>query len=202
MTSFDEFDPYGLLTEAQEQDYKSTYILLHEKFKKDTQGDKESIIQDLVFEIELVKQVEINVDYILILVKELQGAGGADKEIMAKISRTVASSYTLRSKKDLIEKFVASVNNQTDVVAHWKNFIDGERKAELDEIIRAEGLNEAETIEFVTKAFADGQLKTAGTAVVKLLPARNMFSASAEHAIQKAFVIDKLKAFFERFSNL
>jgi type I restriction enzyme R subunit len=202
LTSFDEFDPHGLLNEAQEQDYKSTYILLHEKFKQNTQGDKESIIQDLVFEIELVKQVEINVDYILILVKELQGAGGADKEILAKISRTVASSYTLRSKKDLIEKFVASVNNQTDVVAHWKNFIDGERKAELDEIIRAEGLNEAETIEFVTKAFADGQLKTAGTAVVKLLPARNMFSASAEHAIQKAFVIDKLKAFFERFSNL
>jgi type I restriction enzyme R subunit len=202
LTSFDEFDATQLLTAAESQDYQSTYILLHEKFKKNLDGDKESIIKDLVFEIELVKQVEINVDYILILVKELQGAGGADKEILAKISRTVASSFTLRSKKDLIEKFVASVNNQTDVVSHWKDFIEGEKKAELDELIQSEGLNEAETLEFITKAFADGQLKTAGTAVVKLLPARNMFSAGAEHALQKAFVIDKLKAFFERFSNL
>ncbi len=202
LTSFDEFDATQLLTAAESQDYQSTYIILHEKFKKNLDGDKESIIKDLVFEIELVKQVEINVDYILILVKELQGAGGADKEILAKISRTVASSFTLRSKKDLIEKFVSSVNNQTDVVSHWKDFIEGEKKAELDELIQSEGLNEAETLEFITKAFADGQLKTAGTAVVKLLPARNMFSASAEHALQKAFVIDKLKAFFERFSNL
>ncbi len=202
LTSFDEFDATQLLTAAESQDYQSTYILLHEKFKKNLDGDKESIIKDLVFEIELVKQVEINVDYILILVKELQGAGGENKEILAKISRTVASSITLRSKKDLIEKFVASVNNQTDVVSHWKDFIEGEKKAELDELVRSEGLNEAETLEFVTKAFADGQLKTAGTAVVKLLPARNMFSAGAEHALQKAFVIDKLKAFFDRFSNL
>ena len=202
LTSFDEFDATQLLTAAESQDYQSTYILLHEKFKKSLDGDKESIIKDLVFEIELVKQVEINVDYILILVKELQGAGGADKEILAKISRTVASSFTLRSKKDLIEKFVASVNNQTDVVSHWKDFIEGEKKAELDKLIQSEGLNEFETLEFIAKAFADGHLKTAGTAVVKLLPARNMFSAGAEHAIQKAFVIDKLKAFFERFSNL
>jgi type I restriction enzyme R subunit len=202
LTSFDEFDASRLLSQAQEQDYQSTYMLLHDKLKKVVSGDKESIIKDLVFEIELVKQVEINVDYILILVKELQGAGGEDKEILAKISRTVASSYSLRSKKDLIEKFVASVNNQTDVVSHWKEFIEGERKAELDQIIASENLNEAETLEFIAKAFADGQLKTAGTAVVKLLPARNMFSASAEHALQKAFVIDKLKAFFERFSNL
>jgi type I restriction enzyme R subunit len=202
LTSFDEFDVTGLLSGAEYQDYQSTYILLHDKFKKNTDGDKESIIKDLVFEIELVKQVEINVDYILILVKELQGAGGADKEILAKISRAMASSFTLRSKKDLIEKFVASVNNQTDVVSHWKDFIEGEKKVELEKLIQSEGLNDRETIEFISKAFADGQMKTAGTAVVKLLPARNMFSAGAEHALQKAFVIDKLKAFFERFSNL
>lgn len=202
LTSFDDFAGNELLPSGLLQDFQSTYMILHDKYKKIAEHDKESIVQDLIFEIELVKQVEINVDYILILVKELQVSGGENKEILAQINRTVASSFSLRSKKDLIEKFVASVNNQTDVVSHWRNFIEGERKAELEEIIASEGLNETETLEFMAKALSDGQLKTAGTAVVKLLPARNMFSAGAEHSIQKAFVIDKLKAFFERFSNL
>ena len=157
----------------------------------------------MVFEIELVKQVEINVDFILMLIRGLQGASASEnKEIKAKISKTVLSSFSLRSKKDLIEKFVDSINNDSDVEGDWRKFIAEQKKVELDEIIKEEGLNASATEEFISKAFADGQLKTAGTAVIKLLPPKNMFSPGFEHALQKAFVIDKLKAFFERFSNL
>jgi type I restriction enzyme R subunit len=166
-------------------------------------GDRESIIEDLVFEIELVKQVEINVDFILILIRGLQGASASEnKEIKAKISKTVLSSFSLRSKKDLIEKFVESINNDSDVEGDWRKFIAEQKKVELGQIIKEENLNAEATEEFINKAFADGELKTAGTAVIKLLPPKNMFSPGFEHALQKAFVIDKLKAFFERFSNL
>jgi type I restriction enzyme R subunit len=203
LKSFDDFKGNELLPERTFQDYQSTYLEIYQGLKKVEDADKESIVEDLVFEIELVKQVEINVDYILILIRGLQGASASEnKEIKAKISKTVLSSYSLRSKKDLIEKFVDSINNDSDVEGDWRKFIAEQKKVELDEIITQENLNPEATEEFINKAFADGELKTAGTAVIKLLPPKNMFSPGFEHSLQKAFVIDKLKAFFERFSNL
>jgi len=203
LKSFDDFKGSELLTERTFQDYQSTYIEIYQQLKKVENSDRESIVEDLVFEIELVKQVEINVDFILILIRGLQGASAAEnKEIKAKISKTVLSSFTLRSKKDLIEKFVDSINNDSDVEGDWRKFIAEQKKSELDEIIKEDNLDPIATEELIKKAFADGELKTAGTAIIKLLPAKNMFSPGFEHALQKAYVIDKLKAFFERFSNL
>jgi type I restriction enzyme R subunit len=203
LKSFDDFNGNELLPERTFQDYQSTYLEVYSRLKNVVNGDKESIIDDLVFEIELVKQVEINVDFILILIRKLLGASASqDKEIKAQISKTVLASYSLRSKKDLIERFVDSINNDSDVEGDWRKFIAEQKKLELDQIITEENLNPIETEEFLNKAFQDGELKTAGTAVIKLLPPKNMFSPNYEHSIQKANVIDKLKAFFERFSNL
>lgn len=203
LKSFDDFRGNEILDERTFQDYQSTYLEIYQQIKKVDDANKESIVEDLVFEIELVKQVEINVDYILILIRGLKGASPAeDKEIKAKISKTVLSSFSLRSKKDLIEQFVDSINNDSDVEGDWRKFIDEQKKAELDAIIKEENLNPNETKEFLSKAFADGELKTAGTALTRLLPAKNMFSPGFEHAIQKTLVIEKLKVFFERFSNL
>jgi type I restriction enzyme R subunit len=203
LKSFDDFKGNELLSERSFQDYQSTYLEIYNSLIVIDKGDKESIIDDLVFEIELVKQVEINVDFILILIRSLLGASASEnKEIKAKINKTVLSSYSLRSKKDLIEKFVDTVNNDSDVEGDWRKFIADQKKAELEVIIQEESLDPGATEEFINKAFADGELKTAGTDVIKLLPARNMFSPNFEHALQKAFVIDKLKAFFDRFSNL
>jgi len=203
LMSFDDFNGNEILSPANFQDYQSTYLLLHQQFRNIENADKESIIADLVFEIELVKQVEINVDYILILIRGLQGASASEnEEIKAKISRTVLSSFSLRSKKDLIEKFVDSINNDSDVEGDWQKFISKQKKLELDEIIKEENLNSTETEAFIYKAFTDGELKTAGTNITKLLPAKNMFSESFEHSLQKTFVIDKLRAFFDRFFNL
>ena len=203
LLSFDDFSGNEIITPGDYQDYQSTYLLLYQRFREIENADKESIIDDLVFEIELVKQVEINVDYILILVRSLQGASAEEnKEIKAKISKTILSSFTLRSKKDLIERFVDSINNNTNIESHWRDFIDEQKKVELEVIIKEEDLNATATHDFVLKAFANGELQTTGTAVIKLLPAKNMFSPGYEHSIQKSLVIEKLKAFFERFSNL
>lgn len=203
LKSFDDFKGNELLPERTFQDYQSTYIEIYSNLKKQNDGNKESIIEDLVFEIELVKQVEINVDYILILIQSLQGANPAqDKEIKAKISKTVLASYSLRSKKDLIERFIELINVDSDVTEEWRKFISDAKESELSRIIEEENLNPEETRSFIDKAFSDGELKTAGTAVIKLLPAKNMFSPSYEHSIQKSVVIEKLKLLFERFGNL
>ncbi len=203
LKSFDDFKGNELLPERTFQDYQSTYIEIYQALTKGRDGDKESIIQDLIFEIELVKQVEINVDFILILIRGLQCASASEnKEIKSKINKTVLSSFSLRSKKDLIERFIETINNDSDVEGQWKKFVEEAKTEELGKIIADENLNPSETIEFINKAFADGELKSAGTAVTKLLPAKNMFSPSYEHSLQKSMVIEKLKAFFDRFSNL
>jgi type I restriction enzyme R subunit len=203
LKSFDDFKGNELLPERTFQDYQSTYLEIYQGLKKVVDADKESIVEDLVFEIELVKQVEINVDFILILIRGLQGASASEnKEIKAKINKTVLSSFSLRSKKDLIEKFIESINNDSDVEGQWKKFVEQAKTEELGKIISDEGLNPQETIAFINKALVDGELKSAGTAVTKLLPAKNMFSPSYEHSLQKSLVIEKLKAFFDRFSNL
>ena len=203
LLSFDDFTNSEIISQADFQDFQSTYLLLYQKFRGIEKADKESIIEDLIFEIELVKQVEINVDFILILIKSLQGASASeDKEIKAKISKTILSSYTLRSKKDLIEQFVDSINNNTDVDKYWREFIDKQKDSELKTIIEEENLDLQGTKDFITQAFIEGELKTAGTAITKLLPAKNMFSPSYEHSMQKSLVIQRLKAFYERFSNL
>jgi type I restriction enzyme R subunit len=203
LTSFDDFKGNALITDADLQDYQSTYIELYNEQKKLVDGDKESIIEDVVFEIELVKQIEINVDFILILVGDLlESSGDKNKEIKAKIDRTINASYVLRSKKDLILKFIESVNNNTSVDERWREFIDEQKATELDEIIREENLNSQKTRELISKSIGDGELKTSGTAISALLPAQDLFAEGNIRGTQKARVIDKLQAFFDRFSTL
>lgn len=201
LVSFDDFNGNEILTAAQLQDYQSSYLELYARRPK---TDKESILGDVVFEIELVKQVEINVDYILMLVKQLQESGDAnqDKEIRANLDRVVDSSLALRSKKDLIEQFVASLNATSDVDASWTNFITEKKMAELEQIIQDESLDVPATHIYLEQAFKEGQLTVAGTALTKLMPARNMFSPANEYSLQKDRVLDKLQSFFERFFSL
>ena len=203
LTSFDDFKGNALITDADFQDYQSTYIELYNEQKRLVDGDKESIIDDIVFEIELVKQIEINVDYILILVGDLlKSSGDQNKEIKAKIDRTINASYVLRSKRDLILRFIESVNNNTNVDEYWREFIDEQKASELDEIIKEENLNPLKTKELIAKAIGDGELKTSGTSISGLLPAQDLFDESNIRGAQKARVIDKLKYFFDRFSAL
>jgi type I restriction enzyme, R subunit len=93
--SFDEFAGSEILTPREVQDYLSVYLDLYAEFRGQRNAEKESIVDDVVFEIELVKQVEINVDYILLLVEQhrkAKGGDGDDKEIRAAIERAIDSS--------------------------------------------------------------------------------------------------------------
>jgi type I restriction enzyme R subunit len=205
LTSFDDFAEQEIISPAQLQDLQSVFIELYTQFKKTKDAEKESILDDLVFELELVKQIEINVDYILSLVRQLQetkGDAAANKEIEANISRAIDSSVTLRSKKDLIERFLSQLNVETDVDKGWRNFIEEQRQIELEEIIQEERLDAAGTHVFMDQAFEEGQVATVGTAFTRLIPAKSMFSPEDEHGEQKRRIADRLQAFFERFFSL
>jgi type I restriction enzyme R subunit len=202
LTSFDDFTGNEILSQADFQDFQSTYL---EVYNGRPPVDKESILDDLVFEIELIKQVEINVDYILMLVSKLKESGvdtDENKEIKASIDRAIDASFSLRSKKDLIEKFVESLNVHSDVDESWKAFIDEQKVMELEQLIQDEKLDVPATHLFVAQAFRDGQVQVAGPALSKMMPPKSMFTASNEHGIQKQRVATLLQAFFERYFGL
>ena len=204
LTSFDEFAGSALLTDRQGQDYRSIYLDLYAEFRRGSEADKEQINDDIVFEIELIKQVEINVDYILMLVQKHRDkrGDGDDKEIRAEIARAVDASPTLRNKKDLIEDFVDSLSVDGEIDQEWRAFIAAKREAELETIIIDEYLRPEETRVFVETAFRDGQIRIGGTAIMKVLPPVSRFSADGGHGEKKQRVIDRLGEFFERYIGL
>jgi type I restriction enzyme R subunit len=204
LTSFDEFTGSEILSDRQTQDYRSIYLDLYAEFRKGTDSEKEQINDDIVFEIELIKQVEINVDYILILVQKYRDerGDGDDKEIRAEITRAVDASPSLRNKKDLIEDFVDNISVDGEIDQEWRAFIAAKRESELETIIADENLRPDETRVFVETAFRDGQIRTSGTAITKVLPPVSRFSADGGHGEKKQRVIQKLGAFFERFFGL
>ncbi|WP_066518347.1 type I restriction endonuclease subunit R [Curtobacterium ammoniigenes] len=204
LTSFDEFDGEALLTERQAQDYRSIYLDLYADFRKDKDAEKERINEDIVFEIELIKQVEINVDYILMLVDKYrkERGDGEDKEIRAEITRAIDASPSLRNKKDLIEAFVDRVSASGEIDEEWATYVAARRAAELDRIIAEENLKPDETRDFVDRAFRDGGIQTTGTAITRVLPPASRFTGAGGHGEKKERVISKLGDFFERFFGL
>ena len=204
LTSFDDFAGQEILSERDFQDYQSIYLNLYAGFRSASEAEKERINEDVVFEIELIKQVEINVDYILLLVERyIKAKGtGADKEIRATIERAVSASPSLRNKKDLIEQFVDSVSTTAKVDAEWVAFIRAKKAEELNRLIAEEGLNADATKAFVDNAFRDGAIPVTGTAITKILPPVSRFAKNNNHAEKKRAVLDKLAAFFERYFGL
>lgn len=204
LTSFDEFEGEALLTERQAQDYRSIYLDLYAEFRKDKDAEKERINDDLVFEIELIKQVEINVDYILMLVDKYrkERGDGDDKEVRAEITRAIDSSPSLRNKKDLIEAFVDRVSATGEIDEEWAIYVAARRAAELDRIIAEENLKPDETREFVDRAFRDGGIQTTGTAITRVLPPVSRFAADGGHGETKQRVLTRLGEYFERFFGL
>lgn len=206
LTAFDEFADEDLLTARQAQDYRSVYLDLFAEFRRGDDADKESINDDIVFEIELIKQVEITVDYVLLLVQQWRQShgDGDDRQIEATqtIQRAIDASPTLRNKKDLILAFVERVSAGGDVDAQWRAFVAARRDAELESIITAEGLRPEETRTFVDRAFRDGAIPTTGTAITAFLPPTSRFTAAGDHSETKQRVLAVLLAFFDRFAAL
>ena len=198
LQSFDQFEGQQLLSDGQMQDYQSNYLDLKDKWRKRVKGDKEVVNDDIIFETELIRQVEINIDYILLLVKNYHDSNCKNKEILVNISKAVSASMQLRSKKELIEDFVASVNAVTDVDEAWEAYVKQRKQDDLNEIIASENLKADETSKFVENAFRDGAIRTTGTDIDKILPAMSRFGGGNRQEKKKT-VIEKLKVFFEKY---
>ncbi len=186
------------------QDYQSKYIDLYNKIVKKVNSEKESIIDDIVFEIELIKQVEVNIDYILKLVMEYLLKNKQDEELALKIYKSIDSSIMLRNKKELIEEFIniTNINKEEDGYREWEHYIDKTKEKEITDIIKAENLKEKDTLSYINNAFRDGEIKTFGFDFDKLLPPISRFSREENRQEKKNSIADKLIRFFEKFYNI
>ena len=199
LSSFDDFAGKEILAPRDFQDYLSRY---QDLWPLPTHGgEKEDISDDIVYEIELVRQIEINIDYILLLIKKYHDSHGEDREILITIQKAVDASPELRSKKDLIENFIAGINEVDDVLTEWRSYIAEEKEKQLVQIIQEEKLNEEATRKFISDSFRSGEVRTTGTDIDKLMPPTSRFGGG-NRAAKKQTIIEKLKAFFERFFSI
>lgn len=201
LTAFDNFPGNEILSGRDYQDYQSVYIDLYQEFSKDKNADREKINDDIVFEIELIRQVEINIDYILLLVAKYHASNCEDKNILVSIDKAIASSIQLRSKKELIENFIDTVNASTKVDEDWRKFVHEQKEADLAALIGEEKLKQEETKKFINNSFRDGFMKTTGTDIDKIIPPVSRFGGG-NRAAMKQSVIDKLMKFFEKYYGL
>ena len=200
LLSFDDFKGKELISERDLQDYLGRYQDLRDEWKRKSQ-ESTDITDDVVFEVELIRQIEINIDYILMLVKKYHDTHGKDKEVLITINKAIDASPELRSKKQLIKNFIAGINDVDDVMNEWHEYVAEQRNNDLNAIITEEKLKPEDTRRFMENAFRDGEIKTAGTDIDKLMPPISRFGGGGR-AEKKQGVIDKLKIFFEKYFGI
>lgn len=202
LSSFDEFAGKEIITERDLQDYLGRYQDLRDEWKQRREtGESTDIIDDIVFEVELIKQIEINIDYILMLVKKYHDTHGEDKEILITINKAIDASPELRSKKQLIQSFISGINEVDDVISEWNTFVAQQREQDLIELIQEERLKSEETRIFLEISFREGEIKTVGTDIDRIMPPISRFGGDSRSK-KKQTVIDKLKAFFEKYFGI
>lgn len=157
--------------------------------QSEAKQEKTDVTDDVVFKMKLIKSMEVNIDYILGLVKKYYDNNMEDKEILVAIQKIIMASLDLRNKKDLIKAFIES-------------FMNSKKKEELDKIIAEENLNKEETYNFIQRSFEQGRVEINGTEVSTILPPMSMFTPNNDRQEKKNKVIDKLLEFFDKFFSI
>lgn len=219
LSCFDDFAADDPMSERELQDYQSHYLDIADKYRRQREADLVDISDDLTFEMELVRQVEINIDYILMLVEQRHGDNVQDKEIADKIRSAVASSPELRDKAELIEEFLRAVGfdgaeARVDIVAlpeverheavarEWRRHVSESMEHDIEGIVEENGLKPKETRELVSESFVAGAVPEAGTAISKIMRPVSRFAKGNPYGEKRHKVLDALKAFYEKYRSL
>ena len=205
LSTFDRFEEEKdtFISPADDQDYRSLYLDLRDKYRGQTEGDKVDINDDLVFEIELIKQVDINIDFIIALIEKHRAKKDKDKsELMVQIQKAIGSSPLLRNKKDLIEEFVRRYALDREVSQQWAKYVEDQAHRQLNELITEENLNPEQTVEFMRHSFHIGEVERNGDRITKCLPPLPLFTTDNKRAITKKRVLDRLCDYFDRFYDI
>ena len=192
LKSFVEFKDGRHLTSRERQDYESYYLDVREQRRKE-QSTKTSVVDDLCFEVELIRQDEIGIDYIRSLLNRHAEEGTLDDEAKEDLYAKMDSSLGLRSKRKLIEAFVEKVLGRPGQAMDWDTFVRQHKDEALDQIIASENLWPDRARDFVDRSLRNGTVQTAGSEFAKLLKGQGLFGDQAKKRQEsKARVAEKL----------
>ncbi len=170
LNSFENFNKDDYINPRDFQDYQSKYLDFYDEMRSEKGKDKEEINDDLIFEIELIKQVEVNIDYILNLIEEFAKEHGVEIQgVKTKIEPIINSSIELRNKKDLIMGFIDKYNKDQEVHAHFQSYIHQKREEEFQNIIEENRLNEEKAFRSCSMPLVVVKLISAGQNSLKSL---------------------------------
>ncbi|EGK8098629.1 type I restriction endonuclease subunit R [Campylobacter upsaliensis] len=194
---FDDFSDQ--LNDRDKQDYQSHYISTYEELRKD-KDDKDNALDEVEFEVELLAQVEVSIEYILELIAKYHKDQATNYEPILKL---LDSSLSLRSKKELFLRLIDSLHTQSNVEKDFSTYIKTHKNNALQDIINALNLDPKKTKEFMQDSFERGELRDYGRAFDEILPSSPLFGKGAEqtHKIREK-ALEKLQAFFELFKGL
>ena len=202
LQSFDQFKGNEIFTDDQFKDYQGIYLDLYEKYRRQSKGEPVNVNDDIVFEIELVKSVEINIDYILFLVAQKNGDSHHDEELEIKIKKSITATPDLRDKEDLIMQFVQNTSAGSNINDEWAMYVRQKLGKELQELIATENLKTEQTLEFLQQSFRDGEIRESGTGIAGILPPLPLFGTGGSREAKKRTVTERLKVLFKRFYDL
>ncbi|EGJ4436497.1 type I restriction endonuclease subunit R [Campylobacter upsaliensis] len=193
---FDDFS--DSLSDRDKQDYQSHYISTYEELRKD-KDDKESTLDEVEFEVELLAQVEVSIEYILELIAKYHKDQATNYEPILKL---LDSSLSLRSKKELFLRFIDSLHTQSNVAKDFSTYIKTHKNNALQDIINTLNLDSQKTKEFMQDSFERGELRSYGKAFNEIYEGP-LFGdeANQTHTIRQQ-ALQKLQAFFELFKGL
>jgi len=207
--AFSEMQPIDMPSERRIQNYRSTYNDIRDwlRRQKDGEGKAKSTIDwdDVVFEVDLLKSQEINLDYILELIFEHNKKTKNKSELIDEIRAIIRSSLGNRAKESLIVDFI----NQTDldniadkagIIESFFQFAQKEQQQEANELISTEGLNIEDAKRYINVSLQRGYASEQGTDLNEALP--KMSPLNPQYLTKKQNVFQKISAFVEKFKGI
>lgn len=191
------------------QDYRSTYNDIKSWYENErrNQADSESKVDwdSIVFEVELLKSQEINLDYILELIFETNKKVSDKDELVTEITRTIRASLGNRAKEDLIVAFIHdsdlnSFDDKSDIIEQFFIFAQGEQRREADELIQIEGLNEQSAKRYIQASLKHEYASENGNDLNEALP--KMSPLNPQYRTKKQTVFQKISRFVEKFKGI
>ncbi len=198
LSTFERFEREKLINDADFQDYMSAYLDLQREMIGHT--EKVDIVGDMVFELELARHLEVDIDFILFLIGQIEDNYASRKEITAQVNRRIDSSIKLRSKKELINNFIDRYNAGEDSQKKWIEFVEQEKEKELEAIIEEENLKPEKTRDFINNCLLNGKLETTGMALSEIMPRMSRFSPNREK--KRNGIIHRLLGFIAKFAGI
>ncbi|MBQ7190816.1 MAG: type I restriction endonuclease subunit R [Kiritimatiellae bacterium] len=205
---FDEFSEdraaKQILTDLQLQDYKSWYLDFYDRLRGKEKGERENINDDIVFEMDTIRQFDVNIDYILSMVDQYHGANCQDKELLGKIRKALDASPSLRPKRTLIHAFIHAYNSSNGQV-NWAAFVIEKLGKDVQALAEKHGMDAEKTYTYLTNSLGIGALATSGEDFNNILPAMSMFAtddAATAYAEKTAAISADLQLLFDEYKGV